>query len=144
MSSLSRQQRTTRMHDNSSLVHVITRIHHDYEHSDVSREKMSIFSEKLDRLWSNLPARLVNIEGYHVVDYLERLLIDEKIQWPRMFTSIIYFSVIINDFMACLLVRLVNQSISCGCIQTSIIIDISVQSRRKILIVHVFLLLLLF
>jgi hypothetical protein len=104
MSSLSRQQRTTRMHDNSSLVHVITRIHHDYEHSDVSREKMSIFSEKLDRLWSNLPARLVNIEGYHVVDYLERLLIDEKIHdeffillTRTMATNVYFYHLLLSD-----------------------------------------------
>lgn len=64
-------------------LNTIKRISYEYEHYENSTEKIQALSNKLYQIWmrpqilSNIITR--NKEGFYVVEYLEQLILDNKI-----------------------------------------------------------------
>jgi len=59
------------------LLNTIKKIDFEYEHLEISTEKFQILSEKLYHIWMKSEINR-NIEGYYVIEYLEQLIIDNK------------------------------------------------------------------
>ena len=73
---------SSRKESESLLLNSIKRLYTEYEHVEISTEKIQILSEKLYQIWmrpqimSSLMNR--NNEGYYIVDYLEQMILDNK------------------------------------------------------------------
>jgi len=73
---------SSRKENESLLLNSIKRLYIEYENLEISTEKIQILSEKLYQLWMRpqIMSSLINRnnEGYFVVDYLEQMIIDNK------------------------------------------------------------------
>ncbi|CAF2533977.1 unnamed protein product [Rotaria sp. Silwood2] len=73
---------STLVESESLLLNTIKRAYNEYEYREISLEKLQILSEKFYQIWmrpqimSNIINR--NNEGYLVVEYLEQLLLNDK------------------------------------------------------------------
>ena len=81
-SSRSRTTASSATDSDSHFSSTVKRIYRDYEHREIPKEKIALLSERLTQIWTSLPSRLAQSEGYRVIDYLERLIVDQKIHDP--------------------------------------------------------------
>lgn len=73
---------SSRKENDSLLLDTVKKIYTEYEHLEISTEKCQMLGEKLFQTWMG-PQILShrnnqNIEGYYVIEYLERLIIENK------------------------------------------------------------------
>jgi hypothetical protein len=73
---------SSRKESESFLLNSIKRLYTEYEHVEISTEQIQLLSEKLYQTWmrpqimSSVTNR--NNEGYDIVDYLEQMVINNK------------------------------------------------------------------
>lgn len=80
MSSFSSSRKET---ESSFLLNSIKRYYIENEHHEISIEKIQIFSEKFYQIWMK-PQIISNIinqnnEGYNIINYLEQIILNNKI-----------------------------------------------------------------
>lgn len=99
-SSRTRTPVSTANANDSLFFDTVKRIYRDYAHRQIPTEKISLFSERLSQIW----AKSSQSEGYRVIDYLERLIIEQKINdhffiliTSTLATNVNFFQSLLND-----------------------------------------------
>lgn len=69
---------SSRKENDSLLLNTIKKIYVEYEHLEISTEKFQMLSERLYQTWIRSPINNRNMEGYYVIEYLEQLIVENK------------------------------------------------------------------
>ncbi len=94
---------SSRKENDLLLLNTIKKIYIEYEQLEISTEKFRILSDKLYQIWMR-PQIHRNNEGYYVVEYLEQMILENKMN-DNFFILIIntlaknenFYQVLLND-----------------------------------------------